>query len=138
MHHRNDDIINELRELKAEFLSKDKERVETNSKEESLSEDFYEKVIHEIHEKETPIKSLSRRKKTVPSILKMVASLVFIVAISGWLLNKYDFFTHSNRVSKENLQDILSQTSSQEMIDYLDENGMPTDDEFYKSEWASL
>ena len=59
----------------------------------------------------------------------LAASIVLILSVS---ILTYTFIIPSNSVTEsgKNLEQLVSQTSSQEIDDYLNENGMPADEEF--------
>ncbi len=118
------DIIQELKSLKAPFLLNNKERAPENMDSMELSEGFYQNILSKTPSNEPKTISISPNRKT--SILKIAASLLLLVSISALT---YTFLAPKN-IETSPLEQLVSQTTSQEIYDYLDENGMPADEEF--------
>ena len=126
-----EDIIQELKTLNSNFLLKNKERNVEESDSMELSEDFYKNVMTQIPSYEAKVISLQQSATLLKrsSIFQIAASIVLIITVS---VLTYTFISPKNPVisDQNNLQQLLTQTSSQEIYDYLNDNGMPTDEEF--------
>lgn len=119
-----DDIIQELKSLNASFLLHHKERKLEDSNSIELSEEFYKNVMNQI-----PLPdSISKRKTPIRKIsfFQIAASIVLLLSVSTLT---YTFLAPQNSETIP-LDQLVSQTSSQEIFDYLNENGMPADEEF--------
>lgn len=123
------DIIEELKELQADFLLKDKLRLPSENIQPELSEDFFQSVINNVSgsSKVVSIQSV-QSQNTYARILKIAASFIVLLAVSGII---YSVVVPKTTISTDqNLQQLISQTSSQEILDYLYENGLPSDEDF--------
>lgn len=121
------DIIQELKTLNSTFLLENKEREFNEKNSLELSEDFYSNVMKNLPSKESKIISIAPIKRT--KIIQIAASIIILVTVS---FLTYTFMAPGNSINtnENQLQQLLSQTSSQEIDDYLLENGLPTDEEF--------
>lgn len=119
------DIIDELQELNAPFLLKDKERV-VQEENFSLSEDFYQSVMNEVEANDTPVISISSPQKSYTKIWRIAASFVVLLSVVGLIYAIVPKMT----TQEESLQQLLAETSSQEILEYLYETGVPTDEDF--------
>lgn len=126
-----EDIIQELKSLNSDFLLKNKERDGVQNHSLELSTEFYKNVMTQIPAHESKVISLQSSATLLKksSIFQIAASIVLIVSVS---VLTYIFIAPRNPVisDQNNLQQLLSQTSSQEIYDYLNDNGMPADEEF--------
>lgn len=121
------DIIQELKTLNSTFLLENKEREFNEKNSLELSEDFYSNVMKNLPSKESKTISIAPIKRT--KIIQIAASIIILVTVS---FLTYTFMAPGNSINtnENQLQQLLSQTSSQEIDDYLLENGLPTDEEF--------
>lgn len=126
------DIIDELKDLKADFLLKGKQSTAIENTPVDLSEDFFQSVLNNVTEKKDAkvvfIPSVTR-KKSFTNIFRIAASFIVLLTVSGII---YSIVTPKATVEipNQNLQQLISETSSQEIIDYLYENGVPVDEDF--------
>lgn len=124
------DIIEELKELQSGFLLKDKQRLSPENIDTELSEDFYQSVMNNFSDNESKVISIQpvQEKKSYTGILKIAASFIVLLAVSGII---YSVVVPKTTISTEqNLQQLISQTSSQEILEYLYESGVPADEDF--------
>ncbi len=126
------DIIDELKELQADFLQKDKQRISTEQISQDLSEEFFLSVMNKVTEKETKVVSIQavRPQKSFTNIFRIAASFIVLLAVSGIIYSVVTPKADIETTDGQNLQQLISQTSSQEIFDYLYENGIPADEEF--------
>ncbi|HUH74568.1 MAG TPA: hypothetical protein VLZ75_09180 [Chitinophagales bacterium] len=131
MNTQQDDIIQELKDLNSNFLLKNKERSFEESESSELSEDFYKKVMNQIPSQDSKVITLQRSTTLLrrTSIFQIAASIVLLLTVS---VLTYTIIGQGNptKTGENQLQQLLSQTSSQEINDYLKDNGMPADEEF--------
>lgn len=120
------DIIHELHDLDADFLLKDKERSFLDMENDSLSDDFYTSVMSQVDTKPTPVISITQQKESWTNIWKIAASFVVLLSVVGLI---YAILPKMSP-AENSLQDLLADTSSQEILDYLYETGVPADEEF--------
>jgi superfamily II helicase len=122
-----EDIIQELKSLDSSFLLENKKRKIDDNDSMELSEDFFSNVMKNLPSQESKTISIAPIKKI--KIFQIAASIVLILSVS---ILTYTFIIPSNSVieSGKNLEQLVSQTSTQEIDDYLNENGMPADEEF--------
>lgn len=123
------DIIEELKELQADILLKDKLRLPSENVQAELSEDFFQSVMNNADGRSGVISmSPVDNFKTYTRILKIAASFIVLLAVSGII---YSVVVPKTTISTEqNLQQLISQTSSQEILEYLYESGVPSDEDF--------
>lgn len=126
------DIIDELKGLQADFLQKDKQRSPAEQNSVDLSEDFFLAVMSKVEKEETKIVSIQAAKpqKSFTNIFRIAASFIVLLAVSGIIYSVVTPKTNVETTGGQNLQQLISKTSSQEIFDYLYENGMPADEEF--------
>lgn len=119
------DIMDELQSLEASFLLKEKVRT---SQDENflLHEEFYQSVMNQVETKEIPIISISQEKKSYTRIWRIAASFVVLLSVVGLIYA----IVPKMSTQEESLQQLLAETSSQDILDYLYETGVPTDEEF--------
>jgi superfamily II helicase len=122
-----EDIIQELKSLDSSFLLENKKRKIDDNDSMELSEDFFRNVMKNLPSQESKTISIAPIKKI--KIFQIAASIVLILSVS---ILTYTFIIPSNSVieSGKNLEQLVSQTSTQEIDDYLNEYGMPADEEF--------
>ena len=122
-----EDIIQELKSLDSSFLLENKKRKIDDNDSMELSEDFFSNVMKNLPSQESKTISIAPIKKI--KIFQIAASIVLILSVS---ILTYTFIIPSNSIieSGKNLEQLVSQTSTQEIDDYLNENGMPADEEF--------
>jgi len=122
-----EDIIQELKSLDSSFLLENKKRKIDDNDSMELSEDFFSNVMKNLPSQESKTISIAPIKKI--KIFQIAASIVLILSVS---ILTYTFIIPSNSVIKsgKNLEQLVSQTSTQEIDDYLNEYGMPADEEF--------
>jgi superfamily II helicase len=122
-----EDIIQELKSLDSSFLLENKKRKIDDNDSMELSEDFFSNVMKNLPSQESKTISIAPIKKI--KIFQIAASIVLILSVS---ILTYTFIIPSNSVieSGKNLEQLVSQTSTQEIDDYLNEYGMPADEEF--------
>jgi hypothetical protein len=122
-----EDIIQELKSLDSSFLLENKKRKIDDNDSMELSEDFFRNVMKNLPSQESKTISIAPIKKI--KIFQIAASIVLILSVS---ILTYTFIIPSNSIieSGKNLEQLVSQTSTQEIDDYLNENGMPADEEF--------
>ncbi len=120
-------IIQELKSLDSSFLLENKKRKIDDNDSMELSEDFFSNVMKNLPSQESKTISIAPIKKI--KIFQIAASIVLILSVS---ILTYTFIIPSNSVieSGKNLEQLVSQTSTQEIDDYLNEYGMPADEEF--------
>ena len=122
-----EDIIQELKSLDSSFLLENKKRKIDDNDSMELSEDFFRNVMKNLPSQESKTISIAPIKKI--KIFQIAASIVLILSVS---ILTYTFIIPSNSIieSGKNLEQLVSQTSTQEIDDYLNEYGMPADEEF--------
>lgn len=126
------DIIDELKDLQADFLQKDKQRIPAEQIPGDLSEEFFLSVMKNVPEKETKVISIqaARTQKSFTNIFRIAAGFIVLLAVSGIIYSVVTSKATIETTNGQNLQQLISKTSSQEIFDYLYENGMPADEEF--------
>ena len=124
-----EDIIQELKNLNAQFLLKNKERELEENNDFELSEEFYQNVMSGLPPTETKTIPFKSSKIQPIKIFQIAASIAFLVTVS---ILTYTFIIPANPAltNADQLEQLVSQTSSQEIYDYLNDNGMPADEEF--------
>lgn len=118
------DIIDELQELEAYFLHKDKTRNVMEQQEGDLSEDFFQSVMSSVGVKETKVVSIQPETRRYASYMKIAASFLVMLTLSGVA------YFYASQPSSSSLQQLMAETTSQEILEYLYETGVPTDEEF--------
>lgn len=131
------EILNELQDLNADFLFNEKERTSSIDHSFELSEDFFHTVMDNIPTSEKskviPLQTPST-KRPLTRIFSIAASFVALLAISGIIFSSV--FSNKNQVVSEDLQTLVAQTSSDEIIEYLAEYST-TDDEDFLADYIS-
>lgn len=120
------DIIDELKSMDATFLHKDKSRSDSPFASSDLSDDFYQTVMKNVDDSSVKVIDIHSKKASYSSVLRVAASFVLLFTIAGIL---YAILPKMN-TSEESLQKLIAETSSQELMDYLYEDGVPVDEEF--------
>ncbi|MCO5230404.1 MAG: hypothetical protein M9958_04515 [Chitinophagales bacterium] len=124
------DIIEELKSLKADFLLQDKSR-STNSIQHIESMDgFYNSLFQKIENIEiNEPKTVSIHPLRMFLVkYKIVASFLLFFIASGMI---YTLFSVNHTPTQPpSLEQLVSKTSSQYIMDYLYEEAMPTDEYF--------
>lgn len=118
------DIIDELQDLEASFLHKDKSRNVMEQQVGDLSEDFFQSVMSSVGEKDTKVVSIRPEISSRISYLKIAATFLVMLTLSGVA------YFYTSQPSSNSLQRLMAETTSQEIMDYLYETGVPTDEEF--------
>ncbi len=136
------DIIDELKDLQADFLLNNKQN-SRGSIPPDLSEDFFLSVMENIEGNEARVITLQSavQQKSYTRILRIAASFIILLAISAVIYTVIPEKPNTYTAEKQSLQQLVSQTSSQEIFDYLYETGVPADEDFlidYVDEPTSL
>ena len=129
-----ENIIQELKELGADFLLRDKQRADLKWESDTLSKEFYDKIWEQTSKKTRVIPIVEKNQRNEYTrrarVLRIVASVFVLIAISGITYS----LIKTNNLSKSNhsgtLEQLVSQTSSQEIYDYLYETSVQSDEDF--------
>lgn len=123
----NQDIIEELKSLKADFLLQDKSRLTNSFQHIEPMDGFYNSLFQKLEMEKNDPKIVSLHPlKLFLSKYKIVASFLLLFIASGIF---YTIFS-VNHAQSPTLEQLVSKTSSQYIMDYLYEEAMPTDEYF--------
>ncbi|MCO5249637.1 MAG: hypothetical protein M9887_11900 [Chitinophagales bacterium] len=124
------EILNELKDLNADFLFNEKERTSNQASDFELSEDFFQSVIKNAESSESPKViplSVKENKSSFRKIFSIAASFVALLAILGIIYSTA--ISNKHTVQNTNLDVLISQTSSDEILDYLAKYSTSDDDD---------
>ncbi|MCO5234078.1 MAG: hypothetical protein LC105_05595 [Chitinophagales bacterium] len=123
------EIIEELNELNAYFLQKGKRVHSLSGMEEELNERFYNSVFENIEKSEKEKGKLVTIHQGHSFLLRYmaIASSVVLFIITGVA---YTLFSQHIESKQDSLNQLISKTSSQNIINYLSEEAMLTDEDF--------
>lgn len=122
-----ENILQELKELNAEFLMKEKQRDSWQGSNNEVTEGFYQAVMDNVSKEESHPIQIQERSRS--RLLKVAASFLVLFALSSFVYTL--FIPNSSTGTVPNtLDQLMSQTTYDEIYGYLYETGLPSDEDF--------